>query len=231
MPLIGTHDGKFHADEALGIFLLQQLPEYKESRVLRSRDPSLLATCDLVLDVGGIYDANALRFDHHQRDFAETLSPQHRTKLSSAGLIYKHFGRKVIQQLCQQATQEELDIFYDKLYTELIEEFDAVDNGISAWPATLEPAFKVGATTVFARVERLNPEWNEEQNETVTNVRPIQTILDCAYVCVLMQSMVEHTIMAWFPTFSLLFNHIPMPMCRVVFKWLFRKQVKCLSTY
>lgn len=32
---IGTHDGKFHADEALACFMLKQLPEYKDAQVVR----------------------------------------------------------------------------------------------------------------------------------------------------------------------------------------------------
>lgn len=33
----------------------------------RTRDPALLDTCDIIVDVGGIYDPHKLRFDHHQR--------------------------------------------------------------------------------------------------------------------------------------------------------------------
>ena len=33
----------------------------------RTRDPALLDTCDIVVDVGGVYDPAKNRFDHHQR--------------------------------------------------------------------------------------------------------------------------------------------------------------------
>jgi len=48
-----------------------------------------LDTCDIVVDVGGVYDENLERFDHHQRGFEEVFGHGFQTKLSSAGLIYK----------------------------------------------------------------------------------------------------------------------------------------------
>lgn len=55
----------------------------------RTRDPAILNTCDIVVDVGGIYDEAAQRFDHHQRGFTEIFGHGFTTKLSSAGLVYK----------------------------------------------------------------------------------------------------------------------------------------------
>lgn len=46
-------------------------------------------TCDIVVDVGAVYDENLKRFDHHQRGFGEVFGHGFQTKLSSAGLIYK----------------------------------------------------------------------------------------------------------------------------------------------
>lgn len=34
---------------------------------IRTRDPAVLDTCDVVVDVGGVYDPAKNRFDHHQR--------------------------------------------------------------------------------------------------------------------------------------------------------------------
>ena len=64
---------------------------------MRSRDPSVLATCTVVVDVGGEYDPARLRFDHHQKSFSQSLNSldstlKWTTKLSSAGLVYFHFG-------------------------------------------------------------------------------------------------------------------------------------------
>lgn len=55
----------------------------------RTRDPSVLDTCSIVVDVGGVYDESKQRFDHHQRGFTEVFGHGFNTKLSSAGLVYK----------------------------------------------------------------------------------------------------------------------------------------------
>nr|XP_012139264.1 PREDICTED: UPF0160 protein MYG1, mitochondrial isoform X2 [Megachile rotundata] len=62
---IGTHDGCFHCDEALACFMLKTLPQYKDAVIVRSRDKSILDTCDIVIDVGGEYNPSKHRYDHH----------------------------------------------------------------------------------------------------------------------------------------------------------------------
>jgi uncharacterized UPF0160 family protein len=34
--------------------------------LIRTRDPQELEKCDVVVDVGGVYDHNTHRYDHHQ---------------------------------------------------------------------------------------------------------------------------------------------------------------------
>ena len=72
--------------------MLRALPKWKDASLTRSRDSETLEACDIIVDVTGQYDASK-HFDHHQRGFTETFDPSHTTKLSSAGLIYKHFGK------------------------------------------------------------------------------------------------------------------------------------------
>jgi uncharacterized UPF0160 family protein len=55
----------------------------------RTRDPKILDACDVVVDVGAVYDESKQLFDHHQRGFDEVFGHGFATKLSSAGLIYK----------------------------------------------------------------------------------------------------------------------------------------------
>ena len=64
---IGTHDGTFHCDEALACSLLKMLPEYKNADIVRTRKPDKLDECDIVVDVGGVYNPGKHRYDHHQR--------------------------------------------------------------------------------------------------------------------------------------------------------------------
>ncbi|KAJ5909030.1 Metal-dependent protein hydrolase [Penicillium taxi] len=161
-PLIGTHNGHFHADEALAVYLLRLLPAYSSSPLVRTRDPTQLETCHTVVDVGGVYDAAINRYDHHQRTFSTTF-PQHNTKLSSAGLVYMHFGRSIIaQNLSVPEDHANVDLLYEKLYTDFIEAIDANDNGISAYDsaalaaASVEKRFKDGGVTLASIVNDMN---------------------------------------------------------------------------
>lgn len=56
MVQIGTHSGSFHCDEALGCFLLKQTAKFGAADVVRTRDPEVLKTLDVVIDVGGVYE-------------------------------------------------------------------------------------------------------------------------------------------------------------------------------
>ncbi|KAB8268126.1 metal-dependent protein hydrolase [Aspergillus minisclerotigenes] len=161
-PLIGTHSGHFHADEALAVYLLRQLPTYSASPLIRTRDPVQLATCHTVVDVGGEYDPANNRYDHHQRSFSTTF-PNHTTKLSSAGLVYMHFGRAIIaEHTSLPVDHHDVNLLYEKLYTDFIEAIDANDNGISAYDpaelsaANLEKRFKDGAITITSVVGDMN---------------------------------------------------------------------------
>jgi uncharacterized UPF0160 family protein len=160
-PLIGTHNGHFHADEALAVSMLRLLPTYESSPLVRTRDPSVLSTCHTVVDVGGEYVPNTNRFDHHQRGFS-TFFPGRKTKLSSAGLVYMHFGRPIIKAVTGFQDGDDVDILYEKLYAEFIEAFDANDNGISVVApsalaeAGITKAFEDRGFSIASVVNRLN---------------------------------------------------------------------------
>jgi uncharacterized UPF0160 family protein len=154
--IIATHSGTFHADECLAIHILRKLPEYATATVLRTRDESTITKADMAVDVGAIYDPSTHRYDHHQRSFQETW-PNYLTKLSSAGLIYKHFGKRAISTM---VTFKELDWLYEAVYERLIHGFDAVDNGVSMYPVDIVPAYRDNSS-IASRVARLNPAWNQ----------------------------------------------------------------------
>ncbi|NXH11215.1 MYG1 protein, partial [Bucco capensis] len=138
----------------------------QDSEVVRTRDPQLLAQCEVVVDVGGEYDPERHRYDHHQRSFThcmQSLRPDKpwRTKLSSAGLVYCHFGSQILAELLQQPEDGPVvRALYDKLYENFVEEVDAQDNGIPQ--AQGEPLYSF-SSTLSARVGYLNPRWNEPQ--------------------------------------------------------------------
>ncbi|KAI0322707.1 metal-dependent protein hydrolase [Amylostereum chailletii] len=159
--LIGTHNGTFHCDEALAVFLLRQTAGYRDADLTRSRDPKILDTCDIVVDVGAVYDEGKQRFDHHQRGFEEVFGHGFVTKLSSAGLVYKHFGREIIANRFQLSLDDpKVDTLWLKLYKEFIEGIDGVDNGVSQYPNDIKPKYR-NRTDLSSRVGWLNPAWNE----------------------------------------------------------------------
>ncbi|KAF2794332.1 metal-dependent protein hydrolase [Melanomma pulvis-pyrius CBS 109.77] len=110
--------------------MLRLLPTYASSPLVRTRDAAVLSTCHTVVDVGSEYDDARNRYDHHQREFNTTF-PGHSTKLSSAGLVYMHFGKDIIATVTGLPAGADLDILFEKIYTDFIEAFDANDNGVN----------------------------------------------------------------------------------------------------
>jgi len=145
--------------------MLKLLPQYKNAEIVRSRDPTVLEECDIVVDVGGVYDPTKHRYDHHQRGFTEcmnSLNPNYSwlTKLSSAGLVYYHFGHRILaEQMCAKADDDITAVIFSKIYEGFVEEIDAIDNGISACE---NPKYRIN-TNLSSRVAYINPPWNEKE--------------------------------------------------------------------
>eukprot|EP00698_Gefionella_okellyi_P021605 TRINITY_DN703_c0_g1_i1.p1 TRINITY_DN703_c0_g1~~TRINITY_DN703_c0_g1_i1.p1 ORF type:complete len:281 (-),score=49.70 TRINITY_DN703_c0_g1_i1:24-866(-) len=99
------------------------------------------------------------RYDHHQKSFTDSLDEDHEIRLSSAGLVFKHFGWQIIQDRigCDDDTT---DVIFMKVYNGFVEALDAIDNGVSQYPSEIEPAYR-SSTDLSARIGRLNPEWND----------------------------------------------------------------------
>jgi uncharacterized UPF0160 family protein len=90
---IATHNGNFHADDVFSIAALKCIfPSFK---LIRTRDLELIAKADIVVDVGGEYDPDADRFDHHQRGGAGER--ENGIPYSSFGLIWQKYGLEICQ--------------------------------------------------------------------------------------------------------------------------------------
>ncbi|KAJ8928442.1 hypothetical protein NQ314_019031 [Rhamnusium bicolor] len=172
---IGTHNGVFHCDEALACFMLKQIPDYADAEIIRTRDPSILEKCDIVVDVGAEYNPKSHRYDHHQRGFEDSLgsvrpdlAKNKLIKLSSAGLIYAHFGLEILSEMLSKenliATSDCLRCIYLFIYEGFVEELDAIDNGVPMYSEG-KPKYRIN-THLSARVHRLNPEWNDPNPES-----------------------------------------------------------------
>lgn len=80
------------------------------------------------------------------------------TAMSSAGLIYKYFGREIVKTISQNVYNKDLnddmvELVYEKLYTSLIMEIDAIDNGVDQFKGKSE--FNIG-THLSSRVKFTN---------------------------------------------------------------------------
>jgi len=172
---ICTHNGSFHCDEVLACFMLTRYTsKYRGAKIVRSRDPAVWKSCDCLVDVGGEYNLAESRFDHHQKSFEDVFDKDNEkynlVKLSSAGLIYKHFGREVVSEILKEAgielPKDVEEIIYLKTYKKLIEEVDGVDNGVDQWEVMQNRIYAV-TTTLGGRVKALNPAWNEPQTDEI----------------------------------------------------------------
>ncbi|MEI8339231.1 MAG: MYG1 family protein [bacterium] len=114
---IVTHTSDFHMDDVFSVALVSILEEGNELEIIRSRDESVYPTADWLLDVGGKFEPQNKRFDHHQEDFAEKRS--NGISCSTVGLLWREFGEKVT------GGKLEAEIIDRKL----IEFIDAVDCG------------------------------------------------------------------------------------------------------
>lgn len=179
---IGTHDGTFHCDDVTACYMLKQLSRFRDHEIVRTRDPDTLAKAEIIVDVGSVLDVEALRLDHHQRTFNQTIhdyhpklrvtNPDKPPRLSSSGLVYAIFGKDVIVNLLElgqkyddlsEDQKKMIDTIYEKAYTEFFEEIDAIDNGVEvASGDNLVYNYHINSG-ISSRVGRLNP---REKNPT-----------------------------------------------------------------
>lgn len=76
----------------------------------------------------------------HLRTFNESVStvikkPGYdcQVKLSSAGLIYCHFGHEIIKQLLPEISDSDTESVFKQIYDTFIKEIDCIDNGVSMY--------------------------------------------------------------------------------------------------
>lgn len=162
MKTIAVHSSSFHADDCLAIYLLLHTDEFRDAKIIRTRDPTVYNQCDAVVDVGEIYDHLLRRYDHHQVSCTDTF-PNSKIPMASSGLVYLHHGEEVIKNLCNELKlvfdEENFDFIYNYLYFHYVQEIDAQDNGIN--PCNEKPYYNV-SSSICSRISRLNPHWKIE---------------------------------------------------------------------
>jgi uncharacterized UPF0160 family protein len=107
---VATHSGPFHADDVLACALLRVFVD-AEATVTRTREPEVIDQADVVVDVGGRYEPEAGRFDHHQAAYEGPFS--------SAGMILAWLAD----------TDRVGPALAERLRREMVDYVDDVDNG------------------------------------------------------------------------------------------------------
>lgn len=151
-----THEGSFHADDIFAAATILILLENKNEafEIIRTRDEEIIKTGDYVFDVGGTYDAGINRFDHHQTGGAGQR--ENGIEYSSFGLVWKKFG----EEICGK---EEVRDFIDKM---LVEQIDAIDNGINVFKPITTHIFNYDISAVIAS---FLPAWGEKDSPEFFN--------------------------------------------------------------
>lgn len=122
---IGTHNGIFHSDEVVACAILCLINSNMPIHILRSRDNKMLNLCNICVDIGGG------KYDHHQTGFNKTR--KNCIKYASAGLIWKDFGKQLIEQFLVKYfndTKCNIDPIYELFDNLFISLVDCEDNGI-----------------------------------------------------------------------------------------------------
>lgn len=130
---IGTHNAEFHADDVIAAAVLLGL--FPEANIVRTRNRKVLAETDVVFDVGGEYDPNRGRYDHHQREGAGAR--KNGVPYAAAGLIWEHFGRDYLRRIFG-VEEKHLDGLWQTVDYCLMQGIDAIDNGKVDSSATLK---------------------------------------------------------------------------------------------
>jgi len=136
-----THDGTFHADDVMATAILMKV--YGEDiHIIRSRDPKIIESADIVYDVGGMYDHASNRFDHHMDPVPTDINGN---ILSSAGMIWLKFNNYVSSYHIRE-----------QVYDCLIKSIDLIDNG----KADLDPTHISFSGIIF----KFNKTWNSDDD-------------------------------------------------------------------
>ena len=154
--IIATHSGKFHADDVWAVAVLNIV--FPGCELVRTRDQARIDAADFAVDVGGLWDPQCGRFDHHQKGFSGAR--QSGVVYASAGLVWKEHGARCVALLAQAHTGHTLtakdarDIAY-AIDSDLVQYLDMSDTGA----ARNAP----GGYGLSAVISGFNSNWMDEE--------------------------------------------------------------------
>jgi len=147
--IVATHNGGFHADDVVAVAVISILAALRgiEVRVVRTRNPMMLASANIVLDVGNVHDIERGRFDHHQKGGAGER--ENGIPYATAGLVWREVG----EEICGSSAVSKL------VDESLIQGIDAQD---TAFTISREVVEGVRAFNISDVLSGFNPGWHEE---------------------------------------------------------------------
>lgn len=148
---VAVHGGEFHADDVFAFASLRMLAGgSKQISLIRTRDEVIIRNADYVADVGGIYDPEKNRFDHHQIGGAGERP--NKIPYASFGLVWKKFGEMI-------SDSDEIAEIVDQ---RLVQSIDAIDNGVSIAKETVAGIRPYDISSIIGA---MNPTWNERAED------------------------------------------------------------------
>lgn len=111
-----THSATFHADEIFATVILSKIIS----------EVTLIRVNELKEEVSGnviVYDIGMGEYDHHQ--FGGNGTRENGVKYAACGLVWKAFGRKVLEKY----NVKDIEFVFDYVDKNLIQFIDADDNG------------------------------------------------------------------------------------------------------
>jgi len=144
---LGTHSGKFHADDVMATAILSLL--LGDIKVTRTRDDNVLSKLDLV------YDISFGEFDHHQvnKEIRENNIPY-----AACGLVWREFGARVIQKFSSELDENDVVWIFDYVDKNLVQGIDATDNGIDI-------KSEIKETSISDIIQSFNPTWDSDSSK------------------------------------------------------------------
>jgi|tagenome__1003787_1003787.scaffolds.fasta_scaffold20929853_3 uncharacterized UPF0160 family protein len=160
-----THSGYFHPDEVTAYAILRQADNQVDGSFVRSRAPALIAQATIVFDVGGIYDPEKGRYDHHMP--TDRAPKRHDGGLySSAGLIWRDFGRDALKSMASNQSSDGLGA--DDIEANIEELWSRIDHAFIRQIDRIDTGEEKSAPMSYADlIDAFNPNWTEESSADV----------------------------------------------------------------
>jgi len=149
MRLLCTHNGMLHPDDAAATAAL--MIKFPGLKIIRTREPEILASADILVDVGMVFDQESGKFDHHQKGGAGKRA--NGIPYASFGLVWKTYGPQICEKVLGRL-EEGVEIQVSNLVDQvLVQPIDARDCGVR----THYGANGTTPYTVADAVARFNP--------------------------------------------------------------------------